>query len=410
MATSFRPVILCLVSLSLAAAGCATRTATTAPAPPTTSAWQTAASATAPITVEDWTKPESGWLYVLDPQPIPHSLAGRIWLVDPRTAKVMGNITTGSNPDFALSPDGARLYVAAKGNDQQSNLAEIDTSSGTVLGTTTIDNRVVSSGIPPYSSMAISGDGLALRILVNVPTAPITDGFQLVTFDARSGDLLPGRIHLGNCGYGRFIDYASAAQFDFLCPTTNRIRRIRVDAKSRELDNTFVVLPWVRRLGIAQAFLTADDKNIAIVRGDGAVYTMDLATATFTATGIQGSVQGLIPPAAWPTSRDGKRLYIGYTNAPDPSFYLYFDRSAVGSPRVQAADELRVLDTETWRTVGTIKTSGGSFWSAVAGNDGSLLYASAPQDHDVLVIDTTAKHEIRTIPIGGMPALALVAP
>jgi DNA-binding beta-propeller fold protein YncE len=410
MATNFRPAILYILLISLAFAGCATRTARTAPAAPPASAWQNAASATAPITVANWTKPKSGWLYILDPQPVPKSLSGRILLMDPETSQLMGNITTGDNPDFALSPDGAHLFVASRGNNQQSNLAEIDTSSGTVLGTTTVENRVVSSGLPPYSSMAISGDGLALRVLVNVPTAPVTDGFQIVTFDARSGDLLPGLIHLGNCGYGHFINYVSADEFDFLCPTTNRIRHIRLDAKSRELDNSFVVLPWARRLGAAQAFLAPGGQTITIVRGDGTVYSMDLATGTFATTPLHGDVQGLIPPAAWPASRDGQRLYVGYCHPPNPRFYLDFDRSATDSPRTQAADELRVFNTATWREVGKVRAGTSSFWTAVLSNDGKSLYALSPESHSVAVYDATTLRELRSIEIGGAPALAIVAP
>jgi hypothetical protein len=191
------PTTLCL--LSLLGAG-ATRTTTGASARRDTSAWQTTASASWPIEVKDWVKPERGWLYVLDPQPIPHALAGRIWLLNPEEAKVMGSISTGSSPDFALSPDGARLYVASAAKDDWSDLAVIDTANGTVIQTATIEDRVVANGIPPFSSMAVSGDGLALRILLNPPTSPDTDGFLLATFNTRTGDFLPGTVHLGNCG------------------------------------------------------------------------------------------------------------------------------------------------------------------------------------------------------------------
>lgn len=175
----------------LAAAGWADRITAADAARKQNSGWQHDASATAPIAVKQWATPKPGWLYVLDPQPVPRSLSGRVWLVDPEAGKVMGVIVTGSNPDFALSPDGTLLYVTSKGIGDQSNLAIIDTGDGAVLRVGAVENRAVSTGMPPFSSMAVSGDGLVLRILVTVPNAPEIVGFQLASYDARTGSFCP---------------------------------------------------------------------------------------------------------------------------------------------------------------------------------------------------------------------------
>lgn len=404
----FIPAMLCLLPLLLGAS-CFGQAKSKAGKEPLASSWNTAGSATAPVEVKTWAKPEPGWLYILDPLPGPHAYSGRIWLLDPQSEKVMGEIVSGSNPDFALSPDGTRLFVASRAKGGSSNLAVIDTASGDVIQRATFDFRVVANGLPPFSTMAVSSDGLTVRILVNSPTSPETDGFQLVTFNIQTGAFLPERVHLGNCGYGRFIDNSAPDQFDFLCPTTNRIRRVHLDAQSRELDNAFVVLPWVRRLGVAQAFPAPGAGDLTIVRGDGAVFQMNADAATFAPTSMRGDVQGRIPPAVWPVSSDGSRLYLGYSRTPNPRFYLDYDRSAAQNPRTQTADEFRVLDTTTWRTIGHIKTTA-PFWSAVAANEGPLLYALAPYSHSVLVIDAANMHQLRAIPVGGTPALALVAP
>ena len=68
--------------------------------------------------------------------------------------------------------------------------------------------------------------------------------------------------------------------------------------------------------------------------------------------------------------------------------------------------EFRVLDTSTWRKIGTIKTKM-PFWSAVTAKDGKTLYAMAPQKHSILVIDTVKMHQVGTLKVGGTPALAL---
>ena len=68
-----------------------------------------------------------------------------------------------------------------------------------------------------------------------------------------------------------------------------------------------------------------------------------------------------------------------------------------------------MLDTHTWRKIGTIKTKM-PFWSAVTDNDGKMLYAMVPQKHSILVIDAVKMRQIRILKVGGAPALALVAP
>jgi sugar lactone lactonase YvrE len=126
---------------------------------------QTNASGDSKIEVENWAKPEPGWLYVLDPKPDAGGPGGRVWLIDPETGKVMGSIRTGDNADFALSPDGSRLYVASITEGDSSELAAIDTAQGTVLQRGLIEDREVANVLPAFSTMAVSGDGLALRIL-----------------------------------------------------------------------------------------------------------------------------------------------------------------------------------------------------------------------------------------------------
>lgn len=389
------------------------------PAAPSQDGGQTSVSAQSArvehsnIQVENWTQPARGWLYVLDAKPDTGGPGGRVQLVDPETGKVMGSIRTGDDPDFALSPDGSRLYVASVTGADASELAVIDTAQGVVLKSGSVGGRAVTDGLPPFSTMAVSGDGLALRILIDAPKSADADALLLATFDTRAGEFLPGIVHLGNCGPGRFISYPTADQFDFLCPRTNRVRLIRVDADSRELKNVDVVLPWERRVGAAEAIEAPGAQDIAIVRGDGGVVKMNIASQQFADTPAHPALPNRIPPAAWPTSPDGSRVYLGYNRdydrASDNRFYLDYGRPPNVRPKNALAYEFRVLDTHTWKKVGTIKTKT-SFWSAVTANDGKLLYAMAPQKHSILVIDTMKMRQIRELKVGGAPALALVAP
>lgn len=146
-----------------------------APVGQTGAAAQGGSSGETKIEVENWAKPESGWLYVLDPTPEAGGSGGHVWLLDPATVKVMGSIRTGDNADFALSPDGTRLYVASVKDADSSELAVIDTVQGVVLKSGVVGGRAVSNGLPPFSTMAVSGDGLALRILIDAPKSPDAD-------------------------------------------------------------------------------------------------------------------------------------------------------------------------------------------------------------------------------------------
>jgi DNA-binding beta-propeller fold protein YncE len=361
------------------------------------------------IQVQDWAKPQPGWLYVLDPKPKTGETYGQIWLLNPETSKVMGSIRTGPDPDFALSPDGTRLYVASERTDPSDDLAVIDTASGTVLLREIVEGRVAADAIPSYSGMSVTRDGLLLRVLVNKITPQDNVGFQLLTFDTQTGKFLPGRIHLGGCNSGRLIPFPTSDQFDFLCPGTNRIHVIRVDAHSREIKNSPVMFPWPRRTGVAEAFPSLNGKDTTIIRGDGAVFNVDVATGNFDPTPMNGDFTGRILPAAWPSSPDGSKIYLGYNSIPDDTFYLNYGRPPNLRSARATADEFQVIEVGTWRKLGEIKTTV-PFWSAAVSNDGSSLYALVPNQHTLLVIDTTAMRETRAISVGGSPALALVAP
>jgi DNA-binding beta-propeller fold protein YncE len=365
-------------------------------------------AAISPIQVREWARPERGWLYVLDPQPEAGEVIGRIWLLDPASGRVMGQIFTGADPDFALSPDGARLYVASKGRDRASNVALIDTLRGTVLKTVTIDSRVVADGLPSYSTMSVSDDGLALRFLAHDIETPKSD-FVIDTIDTRTGNLLPETVDLGTCGYGRFIDDPSTGQFDFLCPITNRIRQVNFDPKTGKPDHEVVEFPWLRRLGIADAFLVDRGGSIAVVRGDGAVFKMNIDTAEFSRTSMRHEAPSLILPAAWPVSPDRTKIYLGYNVRADNRFYMNFERS-VSFQRTEQAYTLHAVDTITWKGTGKTSDKLAPYWSAVLSPDGALLYALSPDRGGIAVFDTRTMRGVRDIRVGGAPALALAAP
>ncbi len=187
---------------------------------------------------------------------------------------------------------------------------------------------------------------------------------------------------------------------------------IRVDAESHQRQNTDIKLPWERRIGVAVAIEPAGGREIAIVRGDGAIVKMNVDTHEFS-DAAHPILPNRIPPAAWPVSPDGSRIYLGFNSGYDRHydnrFYLDYGRPPNLRPENATADEFRVVDTQSWKKIGTIKTKI-PFWSAAIANDGKTLYAMAPQKHSILVIDTEKMRETRVIKVGVAPTLGLVAP
>jgi hypothetical protein len=352
-------------------------------------------SETSEAATSGWTKPKRGWLYVLDPRSEPDHPGSRVWLVDPKSAKVKGSIHAGSDPDFALSPDGTRLYIAS-GERESGELAAIDTATGDVKRFPFPDRILYKpwyQALPPYSRMVVASDG-AVRILVHSLFSPEKIEYQLWTFDTTNGHFLSAHVHLGNCGYGQFVLSAAANRFNFICPRTNRLRSIELDADYHEVSNTFVKFPWSWDYGVSDGFLSPNG-NVAIIRGDGAIYEWNASTQEFNATAVGGYSHRIVYPFAWPRSPDGTIVYVGYgPTTPDG---------------MASSSELRVFDTSKWRQVGSIKTSV-PFWSASISNDGKFVYAVVPEEHRVLIIDATTLHEIGAIGVGRAPALALVAP
>jgi len=136
---------------------------------------------------------------------------------------------------------------------------------------------------------------------------------------------------------------------------------------------------------------------MAVIRSDGAIYEApDLALQNLNPTPITGNCrQWTIAHADWPRSPDGAKVYLGY--------------GGIAPNGMSAATQFAVFETATWKHLGRVQTSV-PFWSAVVSHDGKQIYAVAPEEHRVLVIDAVTLQQRRAIDVGDIPSLALVAP
>jgi DNA-binding beta-propeller fold protein YncE len=356
------------------------------------------AASTSEIVVDQWRKPLPGWLYVLDPRSDPNSPGSRVWLVDPEKSTIMGSIRTGYDPDFALSTDGAHLYIAS-GERESGELAAVDTATGDIHHTAFPDRVLYKPwyrGLPPLSGMAISPDGRALWIPGHNILSPDRIESRLSVFDTQSERFLKTAVDPGHCDYGDFVASWAADHLDFLCRSFAEFRLVRLDARRDEMFSVAVDLPLPIGCGLAELFPLPGRKKLAIIRTDGAVYEMDSTTWKSRPTSLTGACQEWnVAVAEWPRSGDGTRLYLGY--------------GGVAPNGMSAAKELRVVDTAKWIESGRIQTSV-PFWSAATSRDGKYVYAIAPESHGIVILDAHSLREIRVIAVGNTPSLAIVAP
>jgi len=356
------------------------------------------------VEVQSWQPPRTGWLYVIDAT---HEGSGaRVFLFDAERGEIAGVIRTGYSPDVALSARGDRLYVAsALFGCRQPNcdrLTVIDTRLGRVLSTTPIPNRVTYGTYPDASRMAVSADGRTVYVLTwqGPPSgdAPVA----LAAFDALRARFLDGAIDLGPCGGGGFVPATDDSHLGFLCPASNEAVFYRLTAPDRATFEFSVRLPWGKRLFAqhvytdvsARAFmLSADRRGLYVAGGDGAVSEVNLALGSVRETLVPGDRNEVVAPFASPGALEPARFYV----AVGP----YDGRGT--------AREIRVFDTNTWARLGTIRTSA-PFRTSVATPDGSVIYALTADRAGVLAIDAVAQRELRAMPLGRAPSLALIAP
>lgn len=343
-------------------------------------------------TISTWTQPETGWLYVLDYQH-PNEQA-RVLLVNPEQGSIVGSISVGYNPDMALSPDGGRLYVASVFEDD--TLSVIDTKSGTVLQSVTLNNRWPYIERPSAPTLAVSADGRSVYVLKMRMIARWHDEFTVAAFDVERGVFLRREADLGHCMFGFLLPSPDNREVSVVCQGSDDLRV--VGRTPAGLDSIASPLP-LRPTNIEQANAATltPTGNVLAVSNDGRIAEIDTPGRRVARMVVSDALADRwIQTRDVARSPDGTRLYIGATPVAERS--------------TGKVSEILVVDVTTGRPPVWIKMDH-SFWSMVLSADGKYLYAIDPDTQTVTIIDTQNHRNVRTIDgIGISPLRAIVAP
>ena len=190
-----------------------------------------------------WSEPKSGWLYVLDPEV--EADKSVVWLVDPREG-VKGGLKAGYAPFFALSPDGARLYVASghpgpTGTGVFSDeLWAIDTASGVLLQQVKLSDRLTYT-LPAPGGLAVSRDGRYVYVAKSRSIRPGVDEETIQTFDTMRKRFLPEEAGLPGCGFPHIIPVSGAWQLVVKCGSSEaRLINLAADGSLKQSQSVEV--------------------------------------------------------------------------------------------------------------------------------------------------------------------------
>jgi DNA-binding beta-propeller fold protein YncE len=345
-----------------------------------------------------WQQPQSGWLYVLDPNQL--DLESQLLLVDPRSGTVKGVIRAGNDPAMALSPDGHRLYLASKRGGADT-LSVVDTASGHVLGSAAISFRWGDTILPTSSSMAVSADGARVYVRTHQTLASGIDKETVTSFDTATMRFTADAVDVTGCGASSLL-VAPQIPMKLVCLQSGNVRSIggdsaqvvsipRVTDERRDKNGNRINLGR-----LAGGALSADGKTIYGISEGGRLSIVDAATQVGRHVDLGIGTDRWVVPNRVSLSADGTRLYIGAGRLADR------DHSR--------ADQMLVVDTATSTVIKTISASA-VFWSFTLSRDGSHLYASQPETRSVALIDTVTGAQSRAITgLGESPALVMEAP
>ena len=362
---------------------------------------------------DSWSEPQSGWLYVLDPEV--EDGKSVVWLVDPREG-VKGGLKAGDAPFFALSPDGSRLYVVSghPGSTVFSDeLWAIDTASGVLLQQVKLSNRLTYT-LPAQGGIAVSRDGRYVYVAKSRSVQPGVDEETIQTFDTIRGRFLPQEAGLPDCGFPLIISVSGAWQLVVHCGSSE-VRLINLAADGSLKQSQSVEVPIgvsavttgrrVLKRPLAQIHPSADARKLGLIMNNGEVYEAGISEIEVSPFRISSTL-------APPLSQSHRALHNAVSRrSPDGTkvFVSFAEKELVHTSLT--ADEIHIFDTtNSWNREAIIRLPVPCSDLVLSG-DGRYLYGISPQTRTLLTINLgTGQVETSVGGIGWQPRFLAIAP
>lgn len=360
-----------------------------------------------------WSEPESGWLYVLDPEVGADQSV--VWLVDPEEG-VKGGLKAGFAPFFARSPDGARLYVSSRppglpGPGASSyELWAIDTASGVLLQQVKLSNRL-NYTLPGPGGLAVSPDGRYVHIAKSRTIRPGVHEQTIQTFDTVRKRFLPEEAGLPGCGYPVIVPVSGAWQLVVKC-SSGGARLVSLAADGSVRQSQFVEVPIglsavkrgrrVVQRPVAQICPSGDARMLGLIMNNGEIFEAEIGDSPFR----------IKPTLAPPLSPSHRVLHTRVSlRTPDGSKVFVGCASKELIATSLTADEIHIFDTASSWTREAIIRMPVPVSDLVLSADGRYLHAISPQTRTLLTIDhATGQVEGSVGGIGVKPTFLAIAP
>ncbi len=360
-----------------------------------------------------WSEPESGWLYVLDPRVGADKSV--VWLVDPKEG-VKGGLEAGYAPFFALSPDGARLYIVSgqpgpTGSGVFSGeLWAIDTASGVLLQRVKLSDRLTYT-LPAPGGLAVSPDGRFVYVAKSRSIRPGVDAQTIQTFDTIREKFLPQEAGLPDCGFPKIIPVSGSWQLVVQCGSRGpRLINLAADGSLKESQTVEVPLGLssvatgrrVLKRPLAQICPSADARKLGLIMNNGEIYEARIGVSPFrinpTLAPRLSESHRVLHVGGLRRSPNGNRAFVGC--APKELVHTSL-----------TADEIHIFDTtSSWTREGIFRTTV-PFSDLVLSSDSRDLFAISPETRTLLSIDTgTGQVETSIGGIGVQPRFLAIAP
>lgn len=327
-------------------------------------------------------------IYVIDPNN--GAMTSTIWTVDPDSQRVVGGIGTRHTPEIAISPDGARVYVAdsylAKviRGEPHDVLSVYDAATEQLLhDDIDIRGRLLYKLYPnPQPFMFLSRDGK--RLFIGKYGDPDIHTLRMTILDAETFKTLaefrsPSCFDIVPLLNGRLVCAHNATVFVVDPITGATIDEIAVPGSN-----------------IVAMTLASTRDWLYCVLGDARIAVIDLASsprmvASQVSLGLRSGLTHLLV-----LSQNQERLYVGI--------------DTTGSGSLGTANEIWAFDTSNWSRVGIFKLDDGAFHIAIS-HDGTQLYSVNPFQKSFSIFDTRTFQGIVVLhDLGETPAHIVVPP